>query len=92
MKINWNKEKNVFLKETRGFGFEDIEQYILKKRYITIIKNKNYSDQLIFILKVKNYIYCVPFVLDEKKEIIFLKTIYPSRKYAKIYLEGEKSK
>jgi len=35
-------------------------------------------------MTVKNYTHVVPFVIDENSNII-LKTIYPSRKFHKIY-------
>ncbi|MEA3305563.1 MAG: toxin, partial [Candidatus Omnitrophota bacterium] len=49
--------------------------------------NQNkYPGQKMFILNIDNYAYLVPFI--EKEEIIFLKTIVPSRKATKKYLKG----
>ncbi len=39
----------------------------------------------LYVLEINNYAYLVPFV--ETKNEIFLKTIIPSRKYTKKYLE-----
>ena len=39
------------------------------------------------LFKYKRYIWVVPYVED--KETIFLKTLYPSRKYTKLYREGK---
>jgi hypothetical protein len=47
-----------------------------------------YPNQKIFIVQVEEYIYLVPFVEDE--QIIFLKTIIPSRKMTRKYL-GDKN-
>jgi hypothetical protein len=44
-----------------------------------------YPNQRMFILDIGNYAYLVPFV--ETKTEIFLKTIIPSRKATRKYLE-----
>jgi hypothetical protein len=46
---------------------------------------KRYPDQKIYAVEINNYVYLVPFVETEKE--IFLKTIIPSRKATKKYLE-----
>ncbi|QCW83920.1 hypothetical protein EQU24_18000 [Methylotuvimicrobium buryatense] len=53
-----------------------------------VIKHPNpskYPNQRMFIINIENYAYLIPFVEDEKQ--IFLKTIIPSRKATKQYLE-----
>ncbi len=49
---------------------------------------KEYSGQKIFVVNVEAYVYLVPYV--ENEEIVFLKTIIPSRKMTKKYLRGDK--
>jgi uncharacterized DUF497 family protein len=91
MKMNWNSEKNSKLKRERNIGFEDIVNLIKRDQLIDIIKHPNqekYSGQLIMVVNVNNYCYLIPFVIDEEKDEIFLKTIIPSRKYTKTYLGG----
>ncbi len=46
-----------------------------------------YHNQNIFIVNIDEYVFLVPFVEDD--EVIFLKTIVPSRKMTKKYLEDE---
>ncbi len=46
-----------------------------------------YPGQRIFIVNVEGYAFLVPFV--EEEEVIFLKTIIPSRKMTRKYLGGE---
>ena len=85
-KILWNEEKNEWLKKERGLNFELVAQVIADNGIITIIPHHNqnkYPNQRIFILDIYGYVCCVPFVEDEEK--IFLKTIYPSSEYNKIY-------
>lgn len=84
--IEWSKEKNELLKKNRKVCFEDAVKEIKENKIIDTLKHPNkekYHNQGMFILRIKNYIYCVPYVQDEEK--IFLKTIYPSRKFKKIY-------
>jgi len=53
-----------------------------------ILKHKNqvrYPGQKIYIVEINNYAYLVPFIETERE--IFLKTIIPSRKATKKYLE-----
>ena len=87
---NWNKEKNIKLKKERGISFEEIVHFISHGYLLDIIENPNneeYSNQLIFVINIDNYAYLVPFVENDTE--IFLKTIYPSRKATKIYLEKD---
>ncbi len=48
------------------------------------MENPNRKNQFIFIIRLKGYIYVVPFVIDRFDNIV-LKTVYPSRRYNKIY-------
>ncbi len=87
---NWNKEKNIKLKKERGISFEEIVYFISHGYLLDIIENPNnedYSNQLIFVININNYAYLVPFVENDAE--IFLKTIYPSRKATKIYIEKD---
>ena len=92
LRIKYNEEKNLLLKETRGICFEDVIQAIEKGNILDDLKHKNvkkYSNQKILVIKIKNYIYAVPYVIDKKKETAFLKTVYPSRVLTKKYLRKQ---
>lgn len=85
--IKWNIEKSKLLKLERNISFEDIEDKLKIGDIIDDIFNPNnekYINQRIFVIEVRNYIYLVPYIENENE--IFLKTIYPSRKFTKIYL------
>lgn len=88
MEILWDEAKNKKLKEIRGVSFEHIAQMILEKKYLAVLENPTHPEQMIFVVKYKSYTYVVPFVIDTDDNII-LKTIYPSRKFHKLY-EQEK--
>ena len=84
--IKWNEEKNQLLKLQRGISFDDILEKIEKKEILGRKKHPNsekYPNQYILLFEIKQYIYYVPYVEDD--EMIFLKTIIPSRKYTKKY-------
>lgn len=85
---SWNNDKNEKLKKERRISFEDVLYYIESGKLLAIVSNPNqekYVGQKIYIIEIDNYAYLVPFV--ETKNEIFLKTIIPSRKATKKYLE-----
>jgi uncharacterized DUF497 family protein len=85
---SWNNDKNEKLKKERGISFEDVIYYIENEKLCAILKHKNqvrYPGQKIFVVEICNYVYLVPFVETDRE--IFLKTIIPSRKATKKYLE-----
>ena len=82
--IIWDDNKNQKLKIERKISFEEIAEIILRKDYLDILDNPTRPDQLIFVVILNDYIYAVPFIIDEKSDII-LKTAYPSRKLNQKY-------
>ncbi len=87
--INWDADKNQELIEDRGILFEEVVFYLQQGELIDDIEHPNkdkYPNQRIFILNIDNYVYLVPYVEDKKE--IFLKTVIPSRKATKQYLEN----
>ena len=85
---DWNEEKNETLKKTRNISFEVIVIQIEMGSLLNILEHPNkqkYKNQKIFVVEYENYVYLVPFIEEEDK--IFLKTIIPSRKATKQYLE-----
>ena len=93
MTFNWDDAKNDQLRNLRNISFEEIAICISDGRVVTILehpKKEIYQNQFLYLIEYKHYIYVVPHVYNEKKQEIFLKTIYPSRKYTKRYLGGER--
>lgn len=84
--IRWNEEKNTQLKKERNIGFETIFSLIEDNLIADIRENPNYANQQYYFFLVNDYVYCVPVV--ETEDEIFLKTIFPSRKFTK-QLKGE---
>ena len=86
--FDWDPEKNDWLKEERDIGFEDVVVAIDGGGLLDILTHHNrkkYAAQKIFVIAIYQYVYLVPFVEDGEK--VFLKTIIPSRKSTKKYLE-----
>jgi hypothetical protein len=84
----YSPEKNVWLKEERGINFEEIIYYMNSGCLLDVIENPNktkYSGQQFYVVDVEDYVYLVPFVQQGNRS--FLKTIFPSRKHTKIYLQ-----
>ena len=78
--------KSKKLKETRGISFEDVAQLILNKKYLAVLEHPARPKQKIFVISYKGYTHVVPFVVDNKDHIV-LKTVFPSRKFHKLYGE-----
>ena len=89
--INWNTEKSLKLKTSRGICFEDIVFYIENGDILDDYQHPNqkrYPEQRIMVIGIDNYAYLVPYVEDEEE--LFLKTVIPSRKATEIYFGGKK--
>jgi predicted DNA binding CopG/RHH family protein len=88
--FTWDDAKNEKLKADRGIGFEEIVFLIGQGHVLDILEHPNqqrYGGQRIFVVQRDDYVYLVPFVEDDRS--IALKTIIPSRKATKQYLEKE---
>ncbi|NOQ32362.1 MAG: toxin [Helicobacteraceae bacterium] len=87
---NWNKEKNILLKQERNITFEQVVMHIESGDLLDIVKHPNmeeYNHQKILIVKIEDYVFAIPFVENEYER--FLKTIMPSRKLTKKYLRSK---
>jgi len=80
--IRFNKLKSARLKKVRGVSFEEI----LSAELICVKQHPAKKAQYIMFFSHKGYIWMVPHV--EEQDYIFLKTLYPSRKYTKMYRRG----
>jgi hypothetical protein len=91
--IKWGEEKAaaVLSDPSRGgIGFEECVVAIAEGRILDVVQNPsiNHPSQKMFILEINAYAYCVPFVESETE--IFLKTVFPSRKFTALYLPEHK--
>ena len=81
-KFEFSPEKNKWLKQERGYCFNDIMD-ILESGNFKIKQNtsSNHQNQKIFSLELEGYPVIVPFVEDDEK--YFLKTMFKNRKLKK---------
>ena len=89
--VNWNTEKNIRLKAERGVSFEEVVSAMSNGGFLVVLDHPNtvqYPNQRMFVVRNRGYAYLVPFV--ETKQEVFLKTIIPSRKATRIYLDEER--
>lgn len=86
--FEWSPEKNRALRHNRGVCFEDVLFHLHIGDLLDVIEHPNqeqYPGQRIYIVAMENYVYLVPFV--ESDHEVFLKTIIPSRKATRAYLD-----
>lgn len=90
-RFRWNAEKNDALRSERGISFENVVVAIESGGLLDILAHPNqakYPKQRILVVSCDNYAYLVPFV--EEDDYFFLKTVIPSRKATRDYLnQGE---
>ena len=91
MEFDWSPTKNAELKERHGFGFERIlialaEGALLDNRTHPNIDRYGHQRQL--IVEIDSYAWVVPFIRSGNE--MFLKTMFPSRKATRKYLEKSK--
>ena len=89
--FDWNEEKNKWLKRERDVSFEQVVFGVENGNLLDVIKNPSqtkYRSQRVYVIEIEGYAYMVPYVEDD--DVIFLKTIFPSRKYTKMYLRKDK--
>ena len=91
--FKFNEEKNQLLIATRKISFEDVIEALKKGHLLADISHpsQKHSRQRLYVVNIEDYAYAVPYILDNQKQEIFLKTIYPSRILTKIYLKGGKN-
>ena len=89
--FRWSPDKNETVKTERGVSFESIVVAIEAGGLLDILAHPNqakYPRQRVLVVACDNYAYLVPFV--EEDDYFFLKTIIPSGKATRDYLnQGE---
>lgn len=80
--LRWNLAKSKKLKKERGASFEEI----IQAKLIGVKKHPHRTHQNILLFEYKSYIWVVPYVA--KGKAVFLKTLFPSRKYTKMWKKG----
>ena len=90
--FRWDPEKNQLLKIARGISYEEIVLAIEEgglKDVLVHPNQKRYPGQVVLVVGYRDYVYLVPSV--EEDAYYFLKTIIPSRKATRDYLDMDES-
>jgi uncharacterized DUF497 family protein len=86
--FNWSEAKNRFLKEHRNISFEEVVIAVQNGGLLEVIdnpsKNEHQSRQCM-IVNINHYAFIVPFIMSEEEA--FLTTIFPSRKFTKLFFK-----
>lgn len=85
----FSPEKNLTLVEERNISFDEVIAAIENDQILDIVEHPNkqkYGNQKMYVIWVKEYVYLVPFVINRNGDI-FLKTIIPSRKAKRKYIQ-----
>jgi hypothetical protein len=89
--FRWSPEKNEQLQLDRGISFENMVVAVESGGLMDILAHPNlakYPNQKMLVVASDGYAYLVPFV--EEDDHFFLKTVIPSRKATRDYLnQGE---
>src|SRR3990167_11190928 len=89
LNYDFDPDKNLKLKQERGISFEEVIMAIEEGHLIDLIDHHNtnkFKHQKIYVVEIEGYVYLVPFVIKNIQQV-FLKTIFPSRKLTKKYLQ-----
>lgn len=86
--FRWNPDKNRELLAERGVSFEQAVVAIEGGGLLDVLAHPNtkkYPNQQLLVVTWDSYAYLIPYV--EEAEYFFLKTVIPSRKATRDYLE-----
>lgn len=86
--FRWNAEKNELLKLSRGVSFESVVVAVESDGLLDIVEHPNkakYPHQRVLVVSFDGYVYLAPFI--EEADCFFLKTVIPSRKATRDYLQ-----
>ena len=86
--FRWDPEKNERLKSARGISYEEIVLAIEEGGLQDVLvhpNQKRYPGQVVLVVGYRGYVHLVPSV--EEDAYYFLKTIIPSRKATRDYMD-----
>jgi len=86
--FRWDPEKNERLKVARGISYEEIVLAIEENGLMDVLVHPNqnrYPGQVVLVVGYRGYVHLVPSV--EESDYYFLKTIIPSRKATRDYMD-----
>lgn len=85
--IKYNEHKDQILKATRDVSFDEAIASLKSGGLLEDKEHPSRTGRRIYIIKIDEYVYIMPHVINYQSKEIFLKTIYPSRKFTKLYIK-----
>ena len=84
--FRWDPAKNSWLRETRGFGFEDVIEAIEDGRLLADLPHSGTGrgHQRLMVVAIDGYAIVVPYVEDSDGP--FLKTAFPDRRATRRFM------
>lgn len=91
-KFDYSKVKDLVLKETRNVSFKDVIEAYKRGKKLADLENKSKgrTNQRLLVVNIGGRVFVAPYVIDENRKRVFLKTVYPSSKLTKKYLLKQK--
>jgi len=89
MEFSFDSTMNDLLRRKRGVTFPMVIEAIAENGVLLNFDHPNhdrYPNQKVMVVELGGYAYCVPYV--RQGNVLFLKTIYPSRRF-KYLIQGE---
>jgi hypothetical protein len=91
MEFDWSPEKNELIRQRYAFGFERVLVALSEGGLLDLREHPNverFGHQRQLVVEIDGYAWVVPFVPGDGKA--FLKTLFPSRRATKDYLEARR--
>jgi hypothetical protein len=82
-RARWNPLKNEWLRITRGVSFKKLIDH---GKLLSTRRHPKRANQRMMLFEYQGYVWVVPYVRDRRGK--FLKTLYQSRRYTKLYRRG----
>ena len=82
VEIRWGAAKNEKLLRQRGVCFETI----IQARFLAVKRHPRRTHQDLLLFEYRGYVWVVPYVTNGGT--MFLKTLFPSRKYTALWKKG----
>jgi hypothetical protein len=84
MNIVWDEDKNTLPKNTRHVWLDLVAEILSAHTEVRMMENPVHKGQVYYLVWLNDYIHVVPAVINTEGQIA-LKTIFPSRKYQKLF-------
>jgi hypothetical protein len=86
MGVIWDPDKARRLRVERKIEIQEVADSIIAGDYLAMLEYPSRPGQQVFVVRYHDYTHVVPFVIDADENIV-LKTVFPSRRFHRLYGE-----